>query len=135
VKKAKKDLNENIKNLQMNQDNFTYWTKSCFVVFNTISDYEKYYSYFPHSWYRYISFKLKIIFSCCCKAKAKGKSLTWMKSFKVEKAPEPEDVIWENFVYSSNQRICRKIQTLLLTILLTVLNLGVILSLNYADVN
>lgn len=119
----------------MNKDNFQYWTKSCFVVFNTISDYEKYFDYFPHSWYRYIIFKGKLVFSCCCKAKAKGKSLAWMKSFKVEKAPEPEDIIWENFIYTDNQRFRRVLKTLFITIFLTLLNLGVVLALNYADAN
>ena len=30
-----------------------------------------------------------------------------MDSFKVEKAPEPEDVYWENFIYTEKNRIFR----------------------------
>ena len=133
MEQAKKDLNINIEDLQSNKDNFKNWTKSCFVVFDNISDYDKYFEYFPHTWYKWIVFNLRLMFSCC-QIKAKGKSTKWMRSFKVEKAPEPEDVMWENFVYSDKQRFGRIIFTFFLTILLTLLNLCIVIALNYADV-
>ena len=104
------------------------------MVFNTIYDREKYYKLFPNTWYRNIIYIFKNLFSCCCKAKARGKTLKWMDSFKVEKAPEPEDVYWENFIYTEKNRIFRKSVTIGITLLLTVLNFGIILALNYADV-
>lgn len=131
---VKKEYKEIMKDLEGNKNNFKYWTKSCFIVFNTISDCEKYYNFFAHTWYRYIIFNFKQIFYCCCKAKAKGKSLTWMKSFNVERAPEPEDVYWENFIYTDADRNWRRFITLGITILLSTVNFGIVLALNYANV-
>ncbi len=130
-----KELNKNINNLELNKDNFKYWTKSCFVVFNTISDYEKFYSYFPNNWYEYIIFNIKKLCGCFRnKENKKEKSIAWINSFDVSKAPEPEDIIWENFIYKKRNRYCRRMLTLFIEILLTGLNLGVVLGLNYSDV-
>lgn len=131
---VKQEYKKAMMNLDSNKATFKFWTKSCFVVFNTISDCEKFYDNFNHKLYNRFYLQLKKIFSCCCKTKSQGKSLDWVNTFKVERAPEPEDVYWENFIYSDNQRFCRQTATLCITFLLTVINFGVILALNYADV-
>lgn len=134
LNKVKLDYLNEMKELEKNKHLFKHWTNSCFVVFNSIADCQKYFELFPSSMFRYIKYIFKRIFKCKF-LKAKGKNgVKWIKSFKVEKAPEPEDVFWENFIYNGRDRLMRRSLTLFLTICLSFLNFGIILALNYADV-
>lgn len=89
---------------------------------------------FPKTFLSFVWHKIKSIFSCCCTVKSKGKDFTWINSFEVDKAPEPEDIIWENLSFSNSDRLLRKVKTYTYSILLTIVNLGILLGLNYAQV-
>jgi len=121
--------------LKTNMDTREYFSNVAFVIFNKINDYEEFYSWFPHSLLSYLWFRIKKFFYCCCKVKAQGKDYKWMSSFLVEKAPEPEDIIWENLNYKNSERYKRTIKTYFYSILLSIVNLGIILGLNYAQVH
>lgn len=133
--KAKTELQKEGESIVANLNKRNYFSNVAFVIFDKIADYEEFYSWFPHSFLNAVWFKFKRIFSCCCSSKLKGKDSNWFNSFNVERAPEPEDVIWENLYFSNSERLKRKIRTYFYSFLLTIVNLGVILGLNYAQVN
>ncbi len=138
IEKAKNnsriDLQKEASNLRSNLDTWKYFGNVAFVIFNKITDYEEFYSWFPDSNLSYILFIIKKIFICCFKVKAEGKNFAWMNSFKVEKAPEPEDIIWDNLNYTDHERKKRTIKTYLLSIFLSIINFGIILAFNYLEV-
>lgn len=134
LEKAKTELQKEGENLVQNLDKKTYFGNVAFVIFDKIADYEEFYSWFPHTILSYIWFKLKRIFTCCYSSETNGKENKWFNSFQVEKAPEPEDIIWENLCFTDGERFKRKVKTYVYSFLLTIVNLGIILGLNYAQV-
>ncbi len=131
---AKTNLLKEKESLAKNLDKKTYFNNVAFVIFDKIADYEEFYSWFPHSILSFIWFKFKRIFCCCCSSNKSGKDTKWFDSFKIEKAPEPEDVIWENLSFTDAERFRRKLKTYFYSFILTIINLAVILGLNYAQV-
>jgi len=132
---AKDSLINEAKSLNANLNKRKHFCNVAFVVFDKIADYEEFYSWFAHTFFTKIWFKLKKIFCSCCKAQVDRKDYKLLNSFIVEKAPEPEDIIWENLYYTDNERFKRRIKTYFYSFLLTIVNLGIILGLNYAQVN
>ena len=49
---VKKEYLEEMEKLEKNKLLLKHWTNSCFVVFHSISDCEKYFELFPSSWFR-----------------------------------------------------------------------------------
>lgn len=117
-----------------NLNNKTFFNNVAFVIFNKISDYEEFYSWFPDSFISYIWLYFRKIFSCCFRVKASQKNYKWLSSFKVEKAPEPEDIIWENLNCTDSESRWRKLKTYTYSIFLTLINLAIILGLKFAEV-
>lgn len=117
-----------------NLDKREYFCDVAFVVFDRIADYEEFYSMFPNSVLGLFWLKVKRTLSCCFSSKLYGKDLKWFTSFKVERAPEPEDVIWGNLYFCDSERLRRKLKTYVYSFLLSIINLGIILGLNYAQV-
>jgi len=134
LEKAKTDLQKEGEQLYTNLNKRDYFCNVAFVIFDKIADYEEFFSWFPQSFLSWIWFKTKRILSCCFTPKRASKDWEWFESFRVERAPEPEDIIWENLYFCDSERLRRKIKTYFYSFLLTILNLGVILGLNYAQV-
>lgn len=135
INKAKTELQKEGENIIKNLNKRTYFSNVAFIIFDKITDYEEFYSWFPHTYLSLIWFKISKILSSCCRYKFNGgKDEKWFNSFKVERAPEPEDVIWENLYYSDSERLKRKFKTYFYSLLLSIVNLGIILGLNYAQV-
>ena len=133
LEKAKTELQKEGESIIQNLDKRAYFSNVALVIFDRIADYEEYYSWFPHSILSFLWSKFKRVFSCCS-SQSKGRNSKWLNSFKVEKAPEPEDIIWENLYFSDSERLRRKLKTYFYSFLLSIINLGVILGLNYAQV-
>jgi len=134
LEEKKEELQNVGKDLLDNLNNKTFFNNVAFVIFDKISDYEEFYSWFPNSFISYVWLYFKKFFSCCFRVKATGKDFNWLTAFKVEKAPDPEDIIWENLNFTDNERRWRKIKTYTYSIFLTLINLAVILGLNFAQV-
>lgn len=72
---------------------------------------------------------------CCCMKQSKIKSYEKKFTLNVEKAPEPEDVIWENLQFNSKHRFFRKLMVYLISLVLIAISFGIIVGLNYGQVN
>lgn len=139
-KKAKYEehikLYENIENKLCHLKNFS---GVVFLTFSRPDECQKYYKFFPHSIWRklknYINFILEKLFQNKCKIDYKGKSFKFFNNTLVERAPDPVDVIWQNLGLDSGSRKRRVFSIYAYSILLTGINFGVIISLDYVQVS
>jgi len=78
--------------------------------------------------------KEKIFF--CCSFKLKRFHLSGNKKvcLKVQKAAEPDEIIWENLGYSSNYRFWAQCKTNILTMILLLFCFGLIFGISYIQV-
>ena len=107
--------------LLLNKAKLTNFSGCAFVTFNTIEEKEEFYRGFPHFFIEYLcSYLINIkYYLCCCfikKNKKDKKNLDY--HIRVHLAPDPEDVIWENFEFSLCNRVLRAISIYFVSFLL-----------------
>ena len=139
LEEEKTELENKLKELliqteNLNEDNFA---GIIFITFETMKEQEKFLDQFPKNFIMnlLISIKNQKYFLCgCFISKKKKKEFFLKKNIKVEVAPEPEDVIFENLQYSSFQRNLRIIFTYFLSFVIIAICLAIILSLNQVQI-
>ena len=106
LQKQKHDLKKQIEfeenNIQLiTEQNFTGYM---LVSFNRIKDKEIILKRYPNNFFDMIVnfFKhIKYYICCCCLSKGAEIKYSKIKGIDVDDPPEPEDIIWENFKYTS----------------------------------
>ena len=108
----------------INQNNFS---GVAFISFNTLKEQEDFLSQFPSNIFSYfIKYikDLKYIFCFCCFKKNLKTNLS------ANKAPEPEDVIYENLEYSYIERNFRTFIVYIISIVLIIICFGIYIGIN-----
>ena len=99
---------ENSKNQGHSRENFT---QSAIINFKTIQMKNDYIALYPQEIYQIIwDYILYFISNIICRSKFTEINKQIIKkriTYKVEHAPDPEDLIWDNIEYSNNQVIIR----------------------------
>lgn len=138
----KKEEYENHIKLYENIDDWSSPLKNfsgvVFITFTKPNERQQYYKYFPHSFYKkamnYLNQFCGNIFLKQRNNNFKGKSFNFFNKVLVEKAPDPVDVLWQNLGLDSGSRKRRVFSIYSYSILLTSINFGVIISLDYVQV-
>ena len=129
IKKEKVEIEKGIADLMkasedINQNNFS---GVAFISFNTLKEQEDFLSQFPSNIFSYfIKYikDLKYIFCFCCFKKNLKTNLS------ANKAPEPEDVIYENLEYSYIERNFRTFIVYIISIVLIIICFGIYIGIN-----
>ena len=130
LKKQKADLEKQLDSEQQNvtqyvtEKNFTGYM---LVSFNTIKSKELFLSQYPHNFFGMIYNYLKHIdyyLFCCCVSKDDRKRFRQAKGLDAYDPPEPEDIIWENFNITENQRKLRTLGVFCICLLIMAFSLG-----------
>ena len=104
------------------------------ISFNTIKDKERFLAEYPHNFFGMIFYFLKNIkyyVFCCCVNKEENIRFKKVKGIDAYDAPEPEDIIWENFNYTTRGRGIRTIFVFLISILIIIISLGCVFGLTF----
>ena len=129
IEKEQKEIEKGIFDLKkasedINQNNFA---GVAFISFNTLKEQEDFLSQFPSNIFsyfiRYIK-ELKYIFCFCCFKKNIKTNLD------AQKAPEPEDVIYENLEYSYIEGNFRTFIVYIISIILIIICFGIFIGIN-----
>ena len=132
LQKQKIDLEKQIKfeaeNIQIIcEKNFTGYM---FISFNRIKDKEIILKRYPNKFFDMMIYYIKNIkyyLCCCCLSKGEKIKFNKIKGITVEDPPEPEDLVWENFKYSSRKRVCRIILVFAICIVIIGFSLLIVL--------
>ena len=104
-----------------------------FITFNTISEVEKFMETYPKNFIMSV-FKaiknLKYFLCCCCLDKSKRAHFFLNRNNRVNVAPEPEDVIFENLQYSPFRRFLRTLLVYFVSLIMISVCFIIILFLN-----
>ncbi len=133
-----KELRQNIKKFLEDIDkleNKNLLNGVVFATFNTNKEYNDYLEQFPSSFFSKVSFNIYYLFAvylfrCAFSAKAR-ENLRKKIKLRVERAPEPQDIIWENLQYTGMERVKRTCYVYFISILLTGVSFGIVFGLNY----
>lgn len=137
LKRQMKEYRQKIKDYfqeisSFNNENFN---GVIFATFNYNVEYDQYFDQFPHSFIGMVFKVLHYIFAnwifCCCYSAEKKRDLSKQLKLMVERAPEPEDVIWENLQYTMTSKILRNVLVYFLSITLILISFAIVFSLNY----
>lgn len=107
-----------------NNDNSEEITTTIFVSFESSQSANIIESVNPQSF----SAKIRYVLSCCqsaCYFKVKNRSNEEI-SVSVSRAPEPEDIIWNNIGFPYESIICRKLLTYFILLLLLGASFGIV---------
>ena len=132
LEKQKSDLEKQInfeaENIQIiTESNFTGYM---FVSFNKIIDKEMILRRYPSNFFDKmieIIINIKYYLCCCCISKGEKIKFNKIKGFDVEDPPEPEDLYWENFKYSSRNRVIRILLVYLVSLIIISISFGLVL--------
>jgi hypothetical protein len=106
-----------------------------FISFENCEKRENYFNKFPSSFVmKFIRFIQNILVNSlcsCCFEKSYKRKIKLLTTLKVEEAPEPSDIIWQNLEFSDLNKILRKIGIYFITILLISISFGIVILLNY----
>ena len=123
LQKQKSDLEKQIEfeveNIQLiTENNFTGYM---FISFNRIKDKEIILNRYPNNFFDMIIYffkNIKYYLCCCCLSKGEEIKISKIKGIDVDDPPEPEDLYWENFKYTSRQRVLRIILVFFLCLII-----------------
>ena len=132
LQKQKLDLEKQIdfevENIQIiTEKNFTGYM---FVSFNRIKDKEIILQRYPNNFFDMIVYffkNIKYYICCCCLSKGEEIKYSKIKGIDVDDPPEPEDIIWENFKYTSRQRVLNTLLVFVLCLIIIGLSFGLVL--------
>ena len=127
-----KDKADHERDLEIEQQNAQFVNEKHFtgymlVSFNRIKDKEIFLRNYPHNFIdRIIYFfrNIEYYICCCCIPEDERKSFNRAKEIDAYEPPEPEDIIWENFIFSESQRIMETIKIFLICISIIIVSLG-----------
>ena len=136
IESEKEKLENKLKELLKETENLTAdnFSGVVFVTFDNIKEQEKFLEPFPKNLIMniFVSIKNSKYFLCCCFIdKYKRKRFLLKRNIAVDKAPEPEDVIFENLQYSSLQRFFRILLIYLVSFIIIFICFVIILAFNY----
>ena len=132
LQKQKLDLEKQLEfeseNIQIiSEKNFTGYM---FLSFNRIKDKEIILERYPNKFFDMMIYYIKNIkyyLCCCCLTKGEKIKFNKIKGVDVEDPPEPEDLFWENFKYSSRNRACRIILVFVVCLVIIGVSLLIVL--------
>ena len=109
-----------------------YFGGSAFITLETIKEQELYLKNLPRNIFEYFFKFLRnlcyMLTSCCDKSK---ESIYYLKrNIKIESAPEPQDILFENLEISQFQRILRTALVYLVSLIICGISLGIVVGLN-----
>ena len=138
LKKEKEDYE---RDLEIEQQNAQYvnerqFTGYMLVSFNKIKDKEIFLKQYPHNFIdRIIYFfeNIKYYICCCFIPEEERKRFNRAKEIDAYEPPEPEDIIWENFIYSESQRVMKTILIFLICISIILVSLGSVFGLTFVQ--
>ena len=135
LEKEKNKLENKLKELLSQTNNLTKENFSgvVLVTFNTIVEAEKFMEPYPKNLIMsiFVAIKnLKYFLCSCCVDKSKRDHFFLNRSNRVNVAPEPEDVIFENLQYSSIERLFRTFLVYFLSLIIICICFVIILFLN-----
>ena len=135
LKKQKSDFERDLEQESRNVTEFVTeknFTGYMLVSFNKIEDKKKFLEHYPHN------FITKAIFGCkncknyfCCCCLSEGERIQFDKATGIDAydPPEPDDIYWENFQYTSTQRRLRTFLVFLISILIMAISFACVLGL------
>ena len=138
LRKFKNDLKKQLDEEEKNAEFVTKekFTGNMFISFENIKDKERFLSHYPHNFFGMILYYLKHLkyyICCCCVKKEERVRFFRAKGIDAYSAPEPEDIIWENFKYSSKKRKIKTILVFLFCIPIMAVSLGSIFGLTFVQ--
>ena len=136
IESEKEKLENKLKELLKETQNLTAdnFSGVVFVTFDNIKEQEKFLEPFPKNLIMniFVSIKNSKYFLCCCFIdKYKRKRFLLKRNIAVDRAPEPEDVIFENLQYSSLQRFFRMLLIYFISFIIIFICFVIILAFNY----
>jgi hypothetical protein len=118
-----KKMDRYLDNIEGKKSDLDLFNGVLFATFKNGKDYETFYRKFPNSYFEmlfkvYIPFILTNLLCRCFYNENARKKIKILKTLRVEKAPEPNDVIWENLQFSYLSRLMRIYLVYMLSFLL-----------------
>ena len=105
-----------------------------FVIFSNMKMKDKFYDFFPHSYGEKFIWLIRYFFECIifgfCVNEQRKKKIKLKLSVNVSQATEPFEVQWENMGHTRFEINCYKFISLICTIGLIIVSLGIIIGLN-----
>ena len=136
LKEQKKSLTKDIEELmeKSKQNILDYFGGCTIICVDTIAEHEKFLDTHSNNVYIRIYKFLKFIFCGCC-FKKNIRDLYFLKrNIRFERAPEPEDIIYENLEYSNSMsRVCRIFFVYFFSFILIFICFIIVTALNYAQ--
>ena len=140
IKKEKQEIQKQINELQneVKEINMEKFAGAVIVSFNTIKEKEEFLSHIPNTLFlnllKMIG-KIRYFFCFCCIDKIDNSKFV-MKHIKVkiEEAPNPEDIIFENLEFTEQSKVYRVVGINMISILLIAIGFGIILGLQQLQV-
>ena len=135
IEKEKIKLENKLKKILNNKSNLTKdnFSGVVFIIFNSMKEKEKFIEYHQKNilmTFIYYLSSLKYYLCTCCINPAKKKDFLLKKNIKIEIAPEPEDVIYENLEFDWVQRLSRILLAYFISSIIIVICFFLILYLN-----
>ena len=137
LKKQKQDLEMQLDQEEKNATEFITeqnFTGYMLIAFNKIKDKEDFLAEYPHDFFDkflYFLLNLKYYICCCCINKEERKHFNRIKGIDAYDPPEPEDIIWENFIFTERQRGIRTILIFFACLGIIILSLLIVLLLTF----
>ena len=139
LEEEKNKLEVKLKELLKQTENLTEdnFSGVIFVTFSNIEEQEKFLSPYPKNLIMKILVQIKNLkyFLCYCLVdKKKRKRFLLKRNIIVDKAPEPEDILFENLQYSWIERILRILLIYFISLIIIFICFIIILALNYIQI-
>ena len=135
LKSKRSELNRYMTQINKISENPELFTGVVFASFDDIKEYEEYQSYYPQSLLGvilvYLHYFIANFVLCCCYSNTKKKNLRKQITLRVEKSPEPTDIIWQNLQYSHTYRNISTVIVYIISFILIGISLAIIYGLNY----
>ena len=132
ILELKDKLNEKIIDLYTSPNKYNGGT--FFLIFSTMEMRDNFYNYFPHSYGEKIYWYLRYFFECIlfsfCVSEGRKNKIKSKIQIDVRQATEPYEVHWENMGYTRFERNLYKFISLISTVGLIIISLGIIIGLN-----
>ena len=137
IAQNKEKLKELEKDIYTNPDNYNSGTY--FVIFKYISMRDKIYSFYPTNFSAKFFMRIKYLFQnflCGCCTSEKTKRTNYLKTaFTVDHATEAYEVLWQNLGYSLKEKYFYLMLSVIATIILIGISLGIVVGLNEVQYN
>ena len=134
-KEFQKKLNlESNKIQKITKKNFTGYM---FISFNTIKEKEMILKQYSYNFIIYFLKNIKYYLCCCFLSNEDYEKYKKASNIDITEAPEPEDIFYENFKFSSRKRLIRTLLVFLISLLIISVSFAVVFGLtclqNYLD--